>query len=85
MGGAPFDDDVRDGGNTNGDQLKFSRFAKNDVHHGAQELHRLQVNVKSMWWLITGKDVSATHTASSGEANHRVFHRGWGQRASDNV
>lgn len=35
------------GGDTNGDQLKFSRFAKDDVH-GAQELHRLQVNVKSM-------------------------------------
>jgi hypothetical protein len=54
MGGAPFDDDVRDGGDTNGDQLKFSRL-KNDVH-GAQELHRLQFNVKSMWWLIAGKD-----------------------------
>jgi hypothetical protein len=46
MGGAPFDDDVRDGGDTNGDQLKSSRFAKDDVVHGAQELHRLQVTVK---------------------------------------
>jgi hypothetical protein len=35
MGVAPFDDDVREGGDTNSDQLKFSRLAKNDVH-GAQ-------------------------------------------------
>jgi hypothetical protein len=78
MGGAPFDDDVRDGGDTNGDQLKFSRL-KNDVHD-TQELHRLQFNVKSMWWLIAGKDVSATHAATSGETNHRDFHHGWEQR-----
>jgi len=56
MGGASFNDDVRDGGDTNGDQLEFSHFSKNDVQ-GAQELPRLQANINSMWWLIVGKGV----------------------------
>jgi hypothetical protein len=69
MGCAPLDDDVRGGGDTNGDRLKFL-VLRNDVH-GIQVLQRLQANVKSMWWLIAGKDMNATHAATSGEADHR--------------